>query len=101
MGSGAQRVATGVIRGTGADLDIHKVGFRPGTVEVWNVAAGGLVKGYWQDTMPDDSMFKTAIDGTNTFPTSNGITPLADGFSLGADTDMNVSGETVHYRCTD
>lgn len=33
------------------------------------------------------------------FVSSNGITPLSDGFRLGADTDLNVNGETVYFEC--
>lgn len=97
MASGGIRMKTGSSVGTGASLDIRTLDFRPRKVVVENVAAGGLVRGEWQDTMADASMMKTAIDGAKTFPTTLGITPLSDGFRIGADTDLNVAGEVVHW----
>lgn len=92
------RTYYGAARGTGAALDIRVVGFRPSKVEVFNAAAGGLTSLMWQKPMPDASARKTAAAGTQTFITTLGITPLADGFTLGADTDMNVAGEIVYYQ---
>lgn len=103
MGSGVSRTYSGSFTGTGAAIDIKKVGFRPRNIRVFNVAAGGLCSGEWIEGMADASMFKiVSSDGTNptnSVPTSNGITPLADGFTLGADTDLNVAGEMVRFVC--
>lgn len=95
MGSGAQ-TWTGAVMGTGSDLDIDKIGFHPRAVLVVNASDPGY--GYWTDSMADDSMAKQ-IDGTSGFVTSNGITPRDNGFTLGADTDLNVSGELIHVTC--
>lgn len=93
MGSPAGNVVTGSCVGTGADMNIRTVGFRPKRV-VLNV--GGL-DAAWQKTMADDSMYKRLANGTGSLVTTNGITPLSDGFSLGADTDINAAGAIIHY----
>lgn len=99
MSSGVQRTVRGSFTGTGADLDVTTVGFRPRAVKLTNVT--GLVTAEWQDGMADDSMVKRVTAGDMTNPTSNGITPLATGFTVGADTDVNVSGEIVFFEATE
>lgn len=99
MGSGVSRTFVGSVTGTGAALDVKKVGFRPRNVRVVNVAAGGLCYGEWIEGMADASVVKTLTDGTISVPVTLGITPLADGFTLGADTDLNVLGEVVRFVC--
>jgi len=95
MGSGVQRQVTGKLIGTGADLEVRTVTFRPAKVELYN--EDGVCHAVWTKTMADDAMMKTVTAGTVSVVTSNGITPLSDGFALGADTDLNVSGEAVHW----
>ena len=103
MSSGVQRSVRGTFIGTGAQLDIKTVGFRPGKVKLLNVT--GLCVAEWTNTMADASMLKTVDSGSGTtdivFPTTNGITPLADGFRLGADADLNVAAEVVHFEATE
>jgi len=96
-------VATGSFLGTGSALNITKLGFRPRVVKLMNVASGGLCTFYWNKEMPDASAWKEANHDTaqRSFITSNGITPLANGFTVGADADMNVSGEQVYYEAHD
>lgn len=96
MASGGTRIVCGSFVGTGADMDIESVGFKPRSVKVIN--RSGLARAEWNEAMPDDSMAKQVTDGTLSFPTSNGITPLDSGFALGADADMNVSGEVCYYE---
>ncbi|MGW8177876.1 MAG: hypothetical protein ACWGQW_03665 [bacterium] len=95
MGSGVSRVMTGAVRGTGAVLPVRTVGFRPQRVELFN--RDGLVVCSWQESMPDDSMMKQVTAGTISFVTSGGITPLSNGFQLGADVDANVADELVDW----
>lgn len=95
MGSGVSRAETGSFKGTGSQLDITKVGFRPSAVVLLNQT--GLAKAEWTDSMADGEMMKHVTAGTISFVTTNGITPLAGGFRLGADADMNVADEVVHY----
>lgn len=93
MASGSSSV-TNVFVGTGTDLLVEKVGFRPRHVRLLNVTGNCTFE--WFDTMADDSAFKQN-GGTQSLVTSNGITPQDDGFTFGADTDMNVAGEVVHF----
>jgi hypothetical protein len=67
------------------------------------VASGGLCTLEWNTAMPNASGFKTLPHDTAQFAflTSNGITPLANGFTIGADTDLNVSGELIYLEAID
>lgn len=101
MGSGVQTVR-GSFVGTGSQLDIRTVGFRPRSVRLYNVT--GNCQAVWLEGMADAAMQKTVDSGSGTtdvafVSATNGITPLSDGFRLGADTDLNVAAETVHYEC--
>lgn len=99
MGSGAQRSVRGSVFGTGADLEVHTVGFRPGHVRVWQIENSAKAQGEWVEGMADDSMAKVVAAAD--FVTTNGITPLADGFALGADTDINVSGKKIVWEASE
>lgn len=99
MSSGVQYSRRGSFTGTGAQLDVKGVGFRPKMVKLYNVT--GLCTGYWQEGMADASVVKQVTAGTISAPTSDGITPLADGFRLGADADLNVSAEVVHWEASE
>lgn len=99
MASGAAKVAYGAVVGTGADLDVKSVGFRPRSVELINMDSGDELK--WSGSMPDAGGLKRQAAGTSVVLTTTGVTPLAAGFRLGADTDMNVAGETVHFVATE
>ncbi len=98
MASGSARVVTGSLLGTGASRDVKTVGFRPKKVVVTNITGSSEAQLEWTDAMPDASAVKTAAAGTRTFITTLGITPLADGFTLGADTDVNVDTEKVYWE---
>lgn len=100
MSSSNSRSYRDSVTGTGAALNVTKVGFRPKRVRLFNVGAG-LCEGYWQDTMPDASMVKRVTAGTMSFPLTNGITPLANGFTIGADANLNVAGQVIHFEATD
>lgn len=90
------RAKTGTQNGTGAAIPIN-LGFKPKYVKVINVAAGGLCSLEHVDTMAAASGFKGITAGTKIFITSNGITLTDYGFTIGADTDVNVSGEAIHW----
>lgn len=94
---------TGSVTGTGAALDVTKLGFRPRYVKIWNVASGGLCSLEWIDKMPDAYGFKELNHDTaqRSYLTSNGITPLSNGFTIGADTDLNVDGEQIYFIAHD
>jgi len=96
MASGVSRVMTGAFLGTGADLDVKTVGFRPKKVEL--LGETGLVKAEWTSSMADGLMLKQVTAGTLSMSGAGvGVTPLADGFRLGADGDLNVADEKVHW----
>jgi hypothetical protein len=99
MASGIKNVSRGSFVGTGAQLDVLICGFRPRKVRLLNIT--GLCIGEWQESMADASVVKQVTDGTMTVPTTNGITPLANGFRLGADADLNVAAEVVHFEATE
>lgn len=90
------RIKTGTQNGTGAAINVV-CGFRPRYVKVVNVASGGLCSIEHIDTMAAASGFKGVTAGTKTFISSNGITLNDFGFTIGADADVNVSGEAIHY----
>lgn len=93
---------TGVTIGTGSAKNLigDKVGFRPSKVEIHNLTR--KVKALWLDTMPDASAELVVDSGAGTTDlstiTSNGITPLAGGFTLGSNSSMNTSGDEIHYE---
>lgn len=97
MGSGVQRVVTGSYVGTGSALNVRTVGFRPRVVEFLNPT--GLTVCKWMNQMPDASVMKVFNHDTVqvAYATSNGITPLSDGFTVGTDADLNTADETVHF----
>ncbi len=93
MASGGTRIRNGSVIGTGANLDVRTAGFRPSKVELINKDSHDKLT--WTDVMADASGHKQVAAGTSSFITSLGITPLSDGFRIGADTDLNVAGETI------
>lgn len=94
MASGVQQ-SYGAVVGTGANLDVRKVGWRPREVRLVNVDSGDEL--YWSESMPDGAGVKRVAAGAATYVTTGGVTPLSDGFRLGTDGDMNVAGENVHF----
>ena len=89
---------SGSFTGTGALVEVGVCPFKPDKVELLN--EDGLASADWQKSMADGDMLKRITNGDLTMVNTNGVTPLASGgFSLGADTDMNVDGEKVHYTC--
>jgi len=95
MSSGNHRTFYGAVTGTGAALDVRTVGFRPKEVELLNT--DGLATLKWTDSMKDDEGLKEITTGTKSFLASNGVIPLSDGFTMGADADLNAAGEVVHF----
>lgn len=81
--SGGRNYVTGVVRGTGASLDVKTVGFRPSKVRVYNL--GTNIELAWTMAMADAAGLKVIANGTRTNVTSAGITPLANGFNIGTD----------------
>jgi hypothetical protein len=112
-----KEVETGTLNGTGAAINIS-LGFKPSAVKVFNIAdAGGLDPILeWVKGMGDGKGMKylnIADDGSTSnvsheFLATLGISEYAGadasaspGFTIGADTDLNVDGEAlvwVAYR---
>ncbi len=94
MGSGVSRVQAVSVTGTGADLEVRTIEFRPRAVRVINESGDEIT---WTETMADDTGLKRkGADGIASFLATLGITPLSDGIKIGADTDINVDGELLH-----
>ena len=92
------QIATGRYLDTGT-VAAYKftLGFKPRYVRVINSAAtGGSFE--WFEGMADASAVKRlAADGVQSLVSSNGITVAEDGFTLGLDTDINVTSEQVSF----
>lgn len=98
----ADRVTwVGKVVGTGSALNVTKLGFRPRVVKLYNT--GGLVSAVWNSSMPDASAWKELnhASAQRAYITSDGITPLANGFTIGADSDINVDGEEIVIEAHD
>lgn len=91
------RVATGRYLDTGTVAAYtFTTGFKPRYVKVVNLAASSA-SFEWFEGMADASAWKTAVDGTAALVTTNGITVSDTGFTLGLDTDVNVSSEQISW----
>jgi len=101
-GEGINRVSTGtyIQSSTAAAYDVN-CGFTPKYVKVFNETSGDQIE--WNENMADAEGFKRITAGTGSLVTSNGITPIAAndgtemGFTIGLDTDINVSNEQVSW----
>ena len=94
-GSVSQRVVGRYITtGTAAEFDIE-VGFKPRYVKVVNVTSRDQLEYY--EGMDDASAVKTVAAGTRTLITTLGITVSDSGFTLGLDTDVNVTSEQLSW----
>lgn len=101
--SGGRRIVNGSFVSDGNARTIHTVGFRPERVDIkasagqeasWFKSGGG-------EGMPDASMHRRTAAGVGTFAVVNGITPVGDGFTLGADAQINVNGVTLYWSAFD
>ena len=73
-------------------------GFKPRYVKVCNqdVSEGPIVE-EWYEGMTAAYAIKTMSTGTASMITSLGITVAADGFTVGLDTDINVTDEQLSW----
>lgn len=79
---------------TAAAFDIT-TGFTPRYVRIVNETSGDEIE--WYEGMADSEGFKRVAAGTGAIVTSNGIIPLANGFTVGLDTDINVINEQLSW----
>lgn len=94
------RMKKGEVEGTGADISVV-LPFAPRKVELFNIDGDCFL--FWAAPMGAGTGMKTIDDGTTAFITTLGVTPVDyvdmqdgdRGFTIGADTDVNVSAETI------
>lgn len=98
-------IRVGTVEGTGAAINVE-LGFVPDVVEVVNIDATNPVSIKWTSDMADAAGIKLTGGATpaHTKISSNGISAYAGsrgakakGFTIGADTGLNVNGETITY----
>lgn len=105
-------LATGTATATAATINVS-IGWTPRSVLITNVTGTNLTQAYWMTGMAAASCFKLVSASTNTYvpsamvvslPTVScistyaGSTTAGKGFTLGADTDVNVSGDTLRWE---
>jgi hypothetical protein len=95
-------IAEGTVEGTGALITIQ-TGWIPSYVRVVN--EDGLCVMEFFSNMTAGHGIKQVTVGTISKVTTGGISPYAGsagangaGFTIGTDVDINVAGETLHYR---
>lgn len=98
MGSGNKSPKVIQLIGTGASIECDLPDFKPRIVEAVNVASGDRLE--WFEGMTNAHAVKTlGATGAVSIITSLGITIRDKGFTLGADTDVNVAGEALRVVC--
>lgn len=91
------RLATGRYLDTGTVAAYaFTTGFKPRYVKVVNLAATGAQL-EWFEGMADASAMKRVTAGDMTLITTLGITVSDSGFTMGLDTDVNVTSEQVSW----
>ena len=97
-------VKSGTVEGTGAAITIS-VGFVPSIVKLYNIDGNCML--HWNSSMGDGYGQKVVDSGSGTTDistiSSNGVTVVNTarsqmGFIIGADTDINVSAETIVWE---
>ena len=95
MSSSMSYVKQGKVFGKGAKFKVV-LGFEPKVVELFNAAAGGLTSAFKTKLMDGEYAKKTVPAGTVTYA-NNMVEIVSDGFYVGADADLNASGEEIFY----
>ncbi len=83
--------------GTAAAFKIT-TGFKPRYVKVVNEASGDIEE--WFEGMADAEAMKRVAAGTAAMITTLGITVAEDGFTVGLDTDINVTSQQLSWIAT-
>lgn len=73
------------------------LGYRPRYVKVVNTNGSGYVMVEWFEGMADAYGVLTASNGDRSTITSNGITPLSYGFTVGLNTDLCYTSEQLEW----
>lgn len=96
-----QNFASGTQDGTGAAINIE-IGWQPDHMVVQNIEATDFARLEWYKGMDAANAIKT-VTSTKSKITSLGLslyagsTSAQQGFTIGADTDVNVSGEALTW----
>lgn len=90
----------GTVEGTGASINIA-CGFLPSWVDLFNIDGDCFL--HWTKDMAAGTGYKVIAAGTNALIDTLGITSATHsngtvGFVIGADTDINVSAETICWK---
>jgi hypothetical protein len=93
------RIKTGTVEGTGSAISMD-IGFIPQKVQLINIDGDALLE--WTEDMGAGKGYKILGTGLGALIATGGITVSAEtstyiGFSIGADTDVNVTAETIVY----
>lgn len=91
--SGTALIKSGAVISTNAALKVI-TGFEPRSVLLF---LDDGASGAWNVAMVDASAYKRITAGTGSLVTSDGITPAYDGFTIGADAELNPSSATTIY----
>lgn len=83
------------INGVTAAAFFITTGFKPRYVKVVNNTSQDQAE--WFEGMADASSYKRVAAGTATAVTGLGITPSANGFTVGLDLDINVLSEQLSW----
>ena len=93
---------TGTVEGTGASISIS-CGFAPRKVTLYNIDGDATL--FWLEDMGAGKGYKIIAAGTGALIATLGITVSGNaeastfrGFIIGADTDVNVDGETIVWE---
>jgi hypothetical protein len=91
--------AMGTVEGTGSAINIP-CGFQPNLVRLINIDGDAILD--WTSDMGAGKGYKTVAAGTNALIATGGITAYtgsegseSEGFTIGADADVNASAETI------
>jgi len=91
-----RNVAVGRYLDTGTvDAFTITTGFKPRYVGVFNVTSGDQYE--WFEGMAAASALKRVTAGTASIITTLGVTVSATGFTVGLDTDVNVTSEQISW----
>ncbi len=95
-------IRVGTVTATGAAINVS-LGWQPDEVRVMNISdATNFTEMLWRKGMAAASAIKRKLS-TFSFPTTNGISQFAgdtsngEGFTIGADSDLNVNTNTLLY----
>lgn len=96
--NGLAQVATGRYLDTGTVAAYtFTLGFKPRYVKIQNLNASGYAAMEWYEGMADASAVLTGADGAVSVITTLGITVSDTGFTMGLQTDVNVTSEQVSW----